>query len=162
MNTDQHPHGDSQFKPNATVAAVIVCNDKFLLVEEIENNKHVLNQPAGHLELGENLIDAAKREILEETGLTLTPEYLSGIYYFYREDLDLYFMRFCFVIETNEYLSGTPQDDEIIRTHWLTLDEIKCKSQQLRSPMVLDCINDYLINKKNNQKTPLSLLKSNI
>lgn len=162
LHSNQHSHGENQFKPNTTVAAVIICGDKFLLVEEIENNRHVFNQPAGHLEAGENLIDAAKREIFEETGLELTPEYLSGIYYFHRKDIALYYMRFCFVIEINECLEAVPQDKEIIAAHWFTLAEIKKKSAQLRSPMVLDCINDYLSNKNKQQKIPLSLLKSNL
>lgn len=162
MNSFHNAHGDNQFKPNTTVAAVIAYKHKFLLVEEMENNKRVYNQPAGHIEAGENIIDAAKREVLEETGLALEPQYLNGIYYFYREDIDLYFMRFCFVIELDEPLQGTPQDSEILSTHWLTIEEIKNKHEQLRSPMVLDCINDYLSNKKKQHKIPLSSLKSNI
>lgn len=162
MNANQTPHGSDQFKPNTTVAAVVVCKDKYLLVEEIENGKHVFNQPAGHIEAGENLIDATKREVLEETGLQLAPQYLNGIYYFHRSDLNLYFMRFCFVIELDELIQGIPQDDEIITTHWLSYEEIIAKKEQLRSAMVLDCINDYLSNKNKQQKIPLSSLKSNL
>ena len=155
-------HGENQFKPNATVAAVIVYHDKYLLVEELENGKTVYNQPAGHLEANENLIGAAKREILEETGLALEPEYLSGIYYFHRPELNLYFLRFCFVIELTQQLHAIPLDDEIISTPWFTLDQIREKSQQLRSPMVLECIEDYLAGGKNGNKIPLSMLKSNL
>jgi len=158
MTLMQTAHGEQQFKPNTTVAAVIVCNDKYLLVEEIENNNHVFNQPAGHLEAKENLIEAAKREILEETGLALTPQYCSGIYYFHRADLGLYFLRFCFVIEVENELLTSPQDDEILDCHWLTFDEIKAKSSQLRSSMVLECIEDYLAG----QKIDIKTFKSNI
>ena len=77
-------HLDEQFKPNATVAAVIVYDNKYLLVEEVDNGVTVYNQPAGHLEAKENLIDAVQREVKEETGLALSPEYLSGIYYYQR------------------------------------------------------------------------------
>ena len=105
MNTNstsvRNDHSENQFKPNTTVAAIIVHNDKYLLVEELENGKIVYNQPAGHLEADENLIDAAKREVLEETGLALEPEYLSGIYYFHRPELNLYFLRFCFYPNTS-------------------------------------------------------------
>ena len=135
-------HGDTQFKPNTTVAAVIHCKNKFLLVEELENNKIVFNQPAGHLEANENLINACKREVLEETGLALTPEYVSGIYYFHRPELNLYYLRFCFVIEVTEFLQAKPLDLDITTTHWFTLAEIKAMSSQLRSPMVLECIED--------------------
>lgn len=155
-------HGDDQFKPNTTVAAVIHCHGKFLLVEEIDNGNIVYNQPAGHLEADENLIAACQREVEEETGLKLSPDYVNGIYYFHRADLNLYFLRFCFVIELTECLATKPQDDEIIAAHWLTLEEIKQKTKQLRSPMVMQCIDDYLANKKSNIKIPLSSLVSNL
>lgn len=161
-NTIQNNHGEEQFKPNATVAAVIFHKDKFLLVEEIENGKKVFNQPAGHLEANENLISAIEREVLEETGLALSPDYVSGIYYFHRSDINLYFMRFCFVIELDEFLQASPQDDEINATHWLTLEEIRKKSGQLRSTMVLQCIEDHLAVVDSGNKIPLSSLKSNL
>jgi len=162
VNTMNNDHGDVQFKPNATVAAVIVHQNKFLLVEELEDGKRVFNQPAGHLEANENLITAVEREVLEETGLALTPDYVSGIYYFHRPEINLYFLRFCFVIELDDYLKSAPQDDEIIDTHWLTLEEIKEKSLQLRSTMVLECIEDYLLVIANGKKISLSSLKSNL
>lgn len=151
-------HGADQFKPNTTVAAIIHHQGKFLLVEEIDNNQHVYNQPAGHIEMGENLIKAIEREVTEETGLTLTPDYLSGIYYHYRDDIQLYFLRFCFVIEVTSYLISKAQDSEIIANHWFTLEEIKENAAKLRSPMVLECIEDYL----SGNKIPLSHLKSNL
>ena len=157
-----HSHGADQFKPNTTVAAVIHHQGKFLLVEELDNGKTVYNQPAGHLEKKEDLIAAVKREIVEETGLTLSPEYLCGIYYFHRPDLSLYFLRFCFVIELDEWPTGQPQDDEIIATHWFSFDEIEAKKAQLRSPMVLECIEDYLSGKRSGNKIELSSLKSNL
>ncbi|GLX80206.1 NUDIX hydrolase [Thalassotalea insulae] len=158
MITTANPHSEQQFKPNTTVAVVVHCQGKFLLVEEIENGVHVFNQPAGHLEANENLLAAAKRELQEETGLELTPDYCSGIYYFHRPELNLYFLRFCFVIELNEFPDTCPQDEEILATHWLTLAEINAKKAQLRSTMVLDCIKDYL----NGQKIHLTLFKSNL
>jgi phosphatase NudJ len=151
-------HGTNQFKPNTTVAAVIHHQGKFLFVEETDNSKVVFNQPAGHLEENESLEAAIKREVLEETGLALEPDYLCGIYYFHRPDLKLYFLRFCFVIELEQWLTGQPQDSEIIDTHWFTLAQIMEKRQELRSSMVLECIEDYLAG----NKIPLSQLKSNL
>lgn len=151
-------HGCEQFKPNTTVAVVVACRDKFLLVEELEHGNTVYNQPAGHLETNESLIAAAIRELTEETGLIAYPDYLCAIYYYYRQDIQLYYLRFCFVIELDEFAVTQPQDDEILACHWLTLAEIKAKSSQLRSPLVLDCIEDYL----NGKKIPLSHLKSNL
>ena len=155
---DINDHGATQFKPNTTVAAVIHHQGKFLFVEELDNNQVVFNQPAGHLEENESLTTAIKREVLEETGLNLEPDYLCGIYYFHRPDLQLYFLRFCFVIELEQWLTGQPQDSEIMATHWFTLEQIKAKGQQLRSSMVLECIEDYLAG----NKIPLSQLKSNL
>ena len=151
-------HGSEQFKPNTTVAVVVVCQDKFLLVEEFEHGNTVFNQPAGHLEADENLIAAAMRELQEETGLTASPDHLCGIYYYYRQSLNLYYLRFCFVIELESIEVCQPQDEEIIACHWFTLTEIKAKSAQLRSPLVLECIEDYISGKK----IPLSNLKSNL
>ena len=146
------------FKPNTTIAWIVECNNKFLVVEEIENGKRVFNQPAGHIEAKENLIDAAKRELHEETNITAEPEYLSGIYYFHRPDLSLYYLRFCFVLHLNEIPDTSPNDSDIIATHWLTYEEIVTRKNQLRSPMVLECIDDYL----NGNRIPLSTLKSNL
>lgn len=164
--TPSSPHGEQQFKPNTTVAAVIHCQGKFLLVEEIEHDQRVFNQPAGHIEAGESLLAACQREVLEETGLTLSPDYISGIYYFHRPDLSLYFLRFCFVIELDECLTATPQDDEIIACHWLTLAQIQQRKKQLRSAMVLDCIDDYLaindVNNQSKQKIPLEMIATNL
>ncbi|MBA6390832.1 NUDIX hydrolase [Colwellia sp. BRX10-3] len=157
-NLITNPHGSAQFKPNTTVAVVVACQDKFLIVEEVEHGKTVYNQPAGHLEADENLVAAAMRELKEETGLTYSPDYLCGIYYYYRQSLNLYYLRFCFVIELESIEVCLPEDDEIIACHWLTLAEIKAKSAQLRSPLVLECIEDYLSGKK----IPLSHLKSNL
>ena len=158
IESTESAHGADQFKPNTTIAAVVHCQGKFLMVEEIEHGKRVLNQPAGHIEAGESLIYAIKRELKEETGLFLEPDYLSGVYYFHRPDLSLYFLRFCFVFELQEQQTGMPEDDEILANHWFSYDEIIAKKGQLRSAMVLDCIEDYL----SGQKMPLSMLKSNL
>jgi len=151
-------HGIEQFKPNTTIAAVIHCQGKYLLVEEREHGKTVFNQPAGHLEASENLISAIQREVKEETGLVLTPQYCSGIYYFHRPEINLYFLRFCFVIELEQCPQASPEDDEIIACHWLTYDEIVSRKNQLRSPMVLSCIDDFV--KGNN--IALDMLKTNL
>lgn len=159
-------HGGDQFKPNTTLAWVVVFRDKFLLVEEIDQGNTVFNQPAGHLEADENLIDGAKRELIEETGLNFSPDYASGIYYFHRPELSLYFLRFCFVLDLSEQFEQAPicipNDEEIISCQWLTLSEIQSRKNQLRSPMVLQCIEDYLNNLKSGEKIPLSQLKSNL
>lgn len=145
------------FKPNTTVACVVVCNNRFLLVEETENGKQVYNQPAGHLEKGESLLDAAKRELYEETGLTLEPQAILGVYQNQVPNKDIQYLRFCYIIELQgECLVTEPQDDDITAAHWLTYDEICHKQDAMRSPMVKVCVDDYL----SGQKLPLSSIKS--
>ncbi|NVK24801.1 MAG: NUDIX hydrolase [Gammaproteobacteria bacterium] len=145
------------FKPNTTVACVVVCQQKFLLVEETENARQVFNQPAGHLEKDESLFEAAKRELYEETGLQLIPQYLLGIYQNQVPDNDLQYLRFCYVIELEGMPPTTaPQDNDITAAHWLSYSEIEDKIDSLRSPMVKLCIDDYL----SGQKLPLSAVKS--
>ncbi|WOH38339.1 NUDIX hydrolase [Thalassotalea fonticola] len=147
-----------QFKPNTTVAGIIFHKNKFLIVEEVDEGNIVYNQPAGHVEAGENLIEAFKREVKEETGLHVTPDHISGIYYHYREDLNLHFLRFCFVVELDEFAQTTPQDPEILQALWLTKEQLLAKGDQIRSPLVIECLNDHL----NGNHYPLEILKTNI
>ena len=145
------------FKPNTTVACVVVCQNKFLLVEETEDGKQVFNQPAGHLEKDESLLDAAKRELLEETGLSLEPQYLLGIYQNDVPDKNIQYLRFAYIIElTGKLLETAPQDSDITAAHWFSYEQICGKQSQLRSPMVKLCIDDYL----SGQKLPLESIKS--
>lgn len=158
MTNINNDHGEKQFKPNTTVATVVHAKGKFLLVEEYENGKTVYNQPAGHIEENENLINAAKRELLEETGLSYDPAYCSGVYYFHRPEFNLYFLRFCFVVELNNIAQCSPKDKDITDCHWFSYQQITAIKDQLRSPMVLQCIDDYL----SGQNIPLTQLKSNL
>ncbi len=143
-----------QWKPNTTVAAIIERNDQFLLVEEDIEGKLVFNQPAGHLEKGETLIEAVKREVLEETTYQFTPESLTGIYLYPNpNNKNITYLRFCFFGAAKIKNNGRKLDDGIVQTVWMNKEEIK-KQGRIRSPMVLHCINDYL---KGNSY-PLSLL----
>ncbi|MEW6997194.1 NUDIX hydrolase [Colwelliaceae bacterium BS250] len=147
-----------QFKPNTTVAAIIHHQGKYLIVEEIDDGKVVYNQPAGHLEANESIIDAFKREVYEETGLTLCPDYISGIYYNYRDDINLYYLRFCFVCELTSFLTTSPNDSDIIQALWLTKEQLLAKGDSIRSPLVVECINDY----EDGKHYPLDILSSNV
>lgn len=147
-----------QFKPNATVAAIVKCNDHYLYVEEEDNGIRVINQPAGHLEEKESLIDAVKRELYEETGLELDPNYLVGIYYFHSPLNEKYYLRFCFAFEVTELLTCTPHDSDIVTTHWLTKEELHAKKSMWRSDLVGKCLDDFL----SGIQIPLSAIKSNL
>lgn len=144
-----------QWKPNVTVAAVVQRDDRFLLVEEESDGHIVFNQPAGHLEEGESLLEAVHREVREETAREFRPRALIGVYlYPNRFVSDVTYLRFCFVGECLEPDPEQELDEGIIRTVWLTLDEIRRENAKLRSPLVLKCINDYLSGKQ----YPLDLL----
>jgi phosphatase NudJ len=138
-------------KPHVTVAAIVKKKNEFLLVKERDKFTQQIcyNQPAGHLELNETLAQAASRELLEETGLTLLPLGLLGIYNLYAYN-GTHYLRFCFIFEMCDTLKiPKPIDPDIISADWYTLEQIK--TLPLRSPLVLKCIEDSL------HKQPLNL-----
>ena len=132
------------WKPHVTVATVLERDGRFLLVEENTDDGIRYNQPAGHLEFGEALSDAAIRETLEETGYTCVPEALVGIYQWRKPEKDLSYLRFAFSGRVLAHDARRQLDEGIIGAHWLTPDEIRARQAQLRSPMVMRCIDDYL------------------
>ena len=143
------------WKPHVTVAAVIECDGKFLLVEEETDSGIRYNQPAGHLECREALADAVVREVLEETAWRFVPQYLVGIYNWRNEARDLTYLRFTFGGELVGHEAGRKLDEGIIAAHWLTLDEIRERQASLRSPMVMNCIDDWMAGRR----YPLDLVR---
>ena len=144
------------FSPHVTVACIIKYKQKYLMVEEQDNGRIVLNQPAGHLESDESLIDAAAREVWEETGLSLTPQGLVGSYLFTSPLNNITYLRFCFYYEFDQAPPPCkPQDDAIINCHWLTLTELETEQTKLRSALVLEVIEDF----EAGQQADLSLVK---
>ena len=143
-----------QWKPNVTVAAIAEQDGRYLLVEEIADGHTVFNQPAGHLEENETLLDAIKREVLEETAWTFHPQFLIGVYLYPSKFTDTTYLRFCFSGHCSEQDTSRKLDTDIIRTVWLTKEEIESGQEKLRSPLVLRCLNDYLTG----EKYPLNLL----
>lgn len=144
------------WKPHVTVAAVIERDGRFLLVEELNSKgERVLNQPAGHLDPDENLIEACSRETLEETGWRFTPTELVGIYRWINPRDGETFLRYSFAGILTEQQSPVPPDETILRTHWMTPAEISDHPAALRSALVTHCIDDYLDGKR----YPLSLMQ---
>jgi len=136
------------WKPNVTVAAVIEQNEKFLLVEEHTSQGLLLNQPAGHLESNESLLDAVARETLEESAYTFEPQHLIGIYRWHALASDTTYLRFAF---TGRILAHHPEralDDGIERAVWMSPDEIRTSTPRHRSPLILRCVEDYLAGKR--------------
>jgi ADP-ribose pyrophosphatase YjhB (NUDIX family) len=136
------------WKPHATVAAIIERDNKFLMVEELVNNERVFNQPAGHLDSDESLIDAVIRETLEETAWNFTPEAITGIYLWKHPENGESFLRVAFCGICNDHQPQQALDDGIIQTVWKSRDELIQMQQQLRSPMVIGCIDDYIAGKR--------------
>ncbi len=131
------------WRPSVTVAAVIERDGKFLLVEELQDGRRVFNQPAGHLDPEETLIAACSREVLEETAHRFVPDALVGIYRWYYQPADVTFLRFCFSGNVLG-VADSPLDKEILGIHWLNAKELKDRVQQHRSPLVQQCVDDYL------------------
>ena len=136
-----------QWKPNVTVAAIIEDSGRFLLVEEDADNHIVFNQPAGHLEQNESLVSAVRREVLEETGWEFEPQSLVGVYLYPNPRIDIVYLRFCFAGKVGRHDSSRPLDQGIIRAVWMSKTEIEANRENMRSSMVLTCINDYLAGK---------------
>jgi 8-oxo-dGTP pyrophosphatase MutT (NUDIX family) len=143
------------WKPNVVVAAIIERGGKFLLVEENAEGRLVLNQPAGHLDEGESLLDAVVRETLEETAWHFTPEALLGVYRWPHPTNDITYLRFAFIGRVTRHDEKRTLDREIVRTLWLTPEEIRAERARHRSPQVQRCLEDYLAG----QYYPLDLLK---
>ena len=141
---------------DVTVAAIIERDGKFLMVEERARDKLVLNQPAGHLEQGESLVAAAAREALEETGHRFDPEHVVGFYLWRSEEADTTYLRiaFCGSVTPSADVAAASLDDGIVAVHWLSRTQLLRRSHQLRSPMVLRCLDDYLAG----QRYPLDCL----
>jgi 8-oxo-dGTP pyrophosphatase MutT (NUDIX family) len=130
-------------KPEITVAALVERDRQFLIVEERIGGRIVLNQPAGHVENGETLESAVTRETLEETAWHFTPEALLGLY-----------LRIAFVGSLSGFDAQRQLDPPVLRTHWLSRGELVARVEQLRTPLVLRCVDDYLAG----QRLPLAAL----
>lgn len=132
------------WKPELTVAAVVEERGRFLLVEERAGRRRVFNQPAGHVEEGEDLLDAVVRETLEETAWHFEPEAIVGIYLWKNPANHKTFLRVAYSGRVHGEEIGRPLDVGILRVHWLTRDQLLGHEARLRSPMVLRCVDDYL------------------
>ena len=132
------------WQPHVTVAAVVERNGSFLVVEELINGVAVFNQPAGHLEPGETLIEAVIRETLEETAGHFIPDAVIGIYRWTVPGGRMTFLRACFSGRCTAFDAGRRLDAAILRAVWMDRDELVQHHARLRSPMVLRCIDDYL------------------
>jgi 8-oxo-dGTP pyrophosphatase MutT (NUDIX family) len=136
-----------RWKPNVTVAAIIEDTGRFLLVEEHTPEGLRLNTPAGHLDPGESPEEGAVREALEETARVFTPQCVVGVYLarFKRPSRaeDVTYLRIAFGGTAGAADPGRALDTGIVRTLWMTLDEVRTSRDRHRSALVLQCIEDY-------------------
>ena len=135
------------WKPSVTVAAIIERNGYFLLVEEETSDGIRFNQPAGHLEPNESLFDAVTRETMEESAFDFLPTALVGMYMSRylssRTRQEVTYLRFAFSGELGSE-HDCALDHGILRTVWMTREELlECENKH-RSPLVLRCVDDYL------------------
>ena len=142
-------------RPDLTVAAIVERDGQFLLVEERVGAKLVFNQPAGHVERGEQLVTAVVRETLEETAWHFKPEALVGVYFWEQPDKQRTFMRFAFTGHVTAHDSHRRLDRGIERAVWMNHQDIIARTSRLRSPMVMRCVEDYLAG----QRYPMELVR---
>lgn len=153
---------DIRWSPSVTVAAIVEDGGRFLLVEEHTPEGLRLNNPAGHLDPAESPLEGVVREALEETARTFVPEALLGVYLarFVRPARDgrpaddVTYLRFAFRGRVGDPLPGRRLDDGIVRTLWLTPDEVRASRERHRSPLVLRCMEDHLAGRRH----PLDLV----
>ncbi len=148
----------ARWRPNVTVAAVVERDGRYLLVEErAADGSLVLNNPAGHLDEGETLLQAVVREVLEETACVFTPTHLQGIHLApSATDNGVTYLRFAFAGHVGEPLAGRALDDGIVRTLWLTPEEIAAERTRHRSALLMRCIEDH----RAGRRFPLDLLQA--
>lgn len=143
------------WKPNVTVAAVVERDGRFLVVEEHTDSGLRINQPAGHLDENESLVAACVREALEETAHQVVPQFLLGIYQWQRPAGDITYLRFAFGAQVVGFDAGLSLDRGIVRALWLTPLELEACQDMHRSPLVLQCVRDYVAGRR----YPLELIR---
>lgn len=153
---------NNRWKPSVTVAAIIERGGRYLLVEEHTPEGLRLNNPAGHLDPGESPAQGCSREVLEETTHAFEPTALVGLYLsrFQRAATgeDITYVRLAFCGDLGEAVPGRSLDTGIVRTVWMTPDEVRASAERHRSPLVLRCIEDHL----GGQRVPLATVHTDL
>ncbi len=143
------------WRPRVVVAAIIERAGRYLMVEEMVHGAPLINQPAGHLDPGESLLDAVRRETLEETACQFEPDHLTGIYQ-WRAPEGRQFLRFTFCGRLTAEYPERALDHGVLRTLWMDREELGLASQRMRSPLIERSVDDYLAG----NRFPLDLLRN--
>jgi 8-oxo-dGTP pyrophosphatase MutT (NUDIX family) len=155
-----------RWRPSVTVAAIVEKEGRYLLIEEHTQEGLRLNNPAGHLDPGESLIEACARECLEETAHPFQPQHLVGIYQsrFHRAAKnghaaeEITYLRFAFTGDISNQMTDQALDQGIVRVVWLSLEEVRASAERHRSPLVLQCIEDHA----KGQRFPMALIHTDL
>ncbi|WP_457097831.1 NUDIX hydrolase [Lysobacter sp. P5_B9] len=143
------------WQPDVTVATVVVNDGRLLVVEENAGGRRVLNQPAGHLEPDESLLEAALRETLEETGWDVRLTAFVGAYQWKAPETGRHYLRFAFAAEPVTHHPARKLDEGIVRALWLTPGELQAETARHRSPLVWRVVSDFLAGRRQ----PLELVQ---
>ena len=143
------------WQPDVTVATLVVRDGRLLCVEERSDGRLVINQPAGHLEPDESLLEAAVRETREETGWNVRITHMVGAYQWKAPETGRHYLRFAFAADPLDEIAGATLDTGIVRVLWMTPAELQAEAARHRSPLVWRCVADYL----GGSRHPLSLAR---
>lgn len=136
------------WKPNVTVAAVLERDGRYLLVEEETDDGVLLNQPAGHLEPDESIIQGAVREAFEESAYRFEPAALVGVYRWSHPKRGVVYLRFAFTGAIVGHEPDHPLDTGILRAVWMTPEQIRASADRHRSPLVVRCMEDHVAGRR--------------
>lgn len=131
-----------------TVSAVVENDGQFLIVEERSSGVIVLNQPGGHIESGESPEEATEREALEESGCVISVTDLLGVYLWIHPQTRQNFLRIAYVADLLSQDLKRNLDDGIHAVHWFTRSDLVSRQRDIRTPMVLRSVDDYVAGKR--------------
>jgi len=131
-----------------TVSAVVARDDQFLIIEERASGNIVINQPGGHIETGESPEQAAEREALEESGCTISVSELLGVYLWIHPQTRQNFLRIAYIADLVSIDTERALDEGIVAVHWYSITDIRRRKRDLRTPMVLRSVEDYLAGRR--------------
>ena len=128
----------------AVASVAIVQDGRILMVQEGQLSARGLwNFPSGHVEQGEGLLAAARRECREETGFDVRLESTTGVYPFRSVTGDrVLLFNFMGAVQGGQVRGHV--DADILRTQWITMRDLdQMPDSELReAPLLRQIIED--------------------